>query len=167
MAKATFGGGCFWCVEAIFQQIEGVNQVVSGYAGGQVANPSYREVCGGQTGHAEVIQLDFDPAKVAYEDLLDLFFRAHDPTTLNRQGADVGTQYRSIVLFHDEGQKLAAEAVRAKAASYYSAPIVTEIAPMDQFYPAEAYHQNYYRDNTSAPYCRAVIRPKLEKLGMA
>lgn len=166
MAKATFGGGCFWCVEAIFQQIVGVNEVVSGYAGGEVANPSYRDVCGGQTGHAEVIQLDFDPDQVSYEDLVDLFFRVHDPTTLNRQGADVGTQYRSIVLYHDEAQRVGAEAMRTKAAEYYSAPIVTEIAPLEQFYPAEAYHQNYYRDNTTAPYCRAVIRPKLEKLGM-
>lgn len=163
-AVATFGGGCFWCVEAVIQRLKGVEKVASGYAGGMVKNPSYREVCAGTTGHAEVIQVTFDPAIISYEDLLTVFFTAHDPTTLNRQGADVGTQYRSIILFHDEAQKAAAEKVIDQIKDHYPGPIVTEIAPLDIFYPAEAYHQEYYNNNSQAGYCRVVIDPKVAKL---
>jgi peptide-methionine (S)-S-oxide reductase len=165
LAKATIGGGCFWCTEAVFETEPGVKSVVSGYAGGQVKNPTYDQVCDGTTGHAEVIQVEFDPAVVPYERILELFWEAHDPTTLNRQGADVGTQYRSIILVHDEAQRAAAEKSKAAAAADFAKPIVTEIAPMGDFYPAEAYHQDYFRRNGSAPYCRAVIAPKLKKLG--
>ena len=161
---ATYGGGCFWCVEAIFQRLDGVKSVTSGYAGGQKENPTYKEVCGGDTGHAEVIQIEFDPKKISYADLLDVFWQAHDPTTLNRQGADRGTQYRSTILYHDERQKQTAEASKKKAAAQFRDPIVTEIVPLTKFYKAEGYHQNYYNDNSNAPYCQFVIRPKLEKL---
>lgn len=161
---ATFGGGCFWCTEAVFQGVKGVDSVTSGYAGGHTANPTYRQVCEGNTGHAEVIQIAFDPAVVSYEHLVDLFWEAHDSTTLNRQGADTGTQYRSIILYSSEQQKKIAEASKAKLAANSLKPIVTEIVPLTKFYPAEDYHQDYYSNNSNAPYCRAVIRPKLEKL---
>ncbi|MBI2924630.1 MAG: peptide-methionine (S)-S-oxide reductase MsrA [Verrucomicrobia bacterium] len=161
---ATFGGGCFWCTEAVFERLDGVKAVTSGYAGGPKANPTYKEVCEGDTGHAEVIQIEFDPAKISFEKLLDLFWDAHDPTTLNRQGADSGTQYRSVIFFHSEAQKTAAEKSKRAAAARFRDPIVTEIAPLTKFYKAEAYHQDYFRNNSNAPYCRVVIRPKIEKL---
>ncbi len=161
---ATFGGGCFWCLEAVLQRIEGVLSVTSGYAGGTTTNPSYEQVCTGQTGHAEVVQVDFDPEMISYEELLDVFWQAHDPTTLNRQGADVGTQYRSIILTADENQKRTAEASRRKAQKGWRDPIVTEIQPLSTFWKAEDYHQNYYNTHTSAGYCRVVISPKLKKL---
>ncbi len=160
---ATLGGGCFWCVEAIFQDLKGVHKVVSGYSGGQVKNPSYREVCNGTTGHAEVIQVHFDPAEITYEDILQIFFTTHDPTTLNRQGNDVGTQYRSSIFTHSEAQQATAERVKTAAASLYDKPIVTEITPFETFYEAEAYHQNYYKENTAQPYCSFVITPKVAK----
>jgi peptide-methionine (S)-S-oxide reductase len=160
---ATLGGGCFWCTEAIFQMLPGVKSVASGYAGGSKENPTYKEVCGGQTGHAEVIQVEFDPKVVSYEKILETFWEAHDPTTLNRQGADAGTQYRSIILYNNEAQKAAAEKSKAAAQKNFESPIVTEIAPLQKFYKAEGYHQDYYRNNPSAGYCRAVIRPKVEK----
>ncbi len=161
---ATFGGGCFWCMEAVFERLSGVKSVTSGFAGGHTANPTYEQVCTGETGHAEVTQIEFDPAKISYEKLLDVFWQAHDPTTLNRQGADEGTQYRSVILYHDEAQKLAAEKSKAAAQKNFKHPIVTEIAPITKFYPAEGYHQEYYDHNSNAPYCRVVIAPKLEKL---
>ncbi len=164
---ATVGGGCFWCLEAVFQRINGVSRVVSGYAGGRTENPNYREVCGGNTGHAEVIQIEFDPATISYEKLLDVFWKCHDPTTLNRQGADTGTQYRSIILTHDEDQKKIAIASRAAAEKNFDSPIVTEIVPLTKFYAAENYHQDYYNQNGHAPYCQVVITPKLKKMGMA
>jgi peptide-methionine (S)-S-oxide reductase len=165
LARATFGGGCFWCTEAVFETEPGVKSVVSGYAGGHVKDPTYHQVCEGTTGHAEVIQIEFDPAVVAYERLLELFWEAHDPTTLNRQGADSGTQYRSIILWHDEAQRVAAEQSKAAAQAAFRDPIVTEIAPLGDFYAAERYHQDYFRNNPGAGYCRAVIAPKLKKLG--
>jgi len=161
---ATFGAGCFWCVEAVFERLDGVESVVSGYMGGEMPNPAYHDVCSGSTGHAEVVQVRFDPDVIDYPGLLDWFWRLHDPTTPNRQGADVGTQYRSVIFFHDEAQKEAAEASKAKAAKRFSQPIVTEISPAGEFYQAEDYHQDYFRLNGHAPYCRMVIRPKLEKL---
>lgn len=161
---ATFGGGCFWCIEAVVQRLKGVEKVVSGYAGGAVKNPTYREVCSGLTGHAEVVQITFDPAEIAYEDLLTIFMTSHDPTTLDRQGADKGTQYRSIILYHDDGQKTIAEKVMQAVGSYYKDPIVTELAPLEVFYPAENYHQDYYNNNPSAGYCQVVIDPKIKKL---
>ncbi len=142
---ATLGGGCFWCTEAIFETFQGVKSVTSGYAGGTAANPTYKQVCSGTTGHAEVIQIEFDPSKISYEQLLDIFWEAHDPTTLNKQGADAGTQYRSIILYHDEAQKKAAEKSKAAAAAHFKEPIVTEIVPLTKFYPAEDYHQDYFR----------------------
>jgi peptide-methionine (S)-S-oxide reductase len=162
---ATFGSGCFWCTEAIFQNVEGVLKVESGYAGGKVKNPTYKEVCGGLTGHAEVIQLTYDPSEITYDELLEIFWKTHDPTTLNRQGADVGTQYRSVVFYHDDEQKQLAESYKAKLndASAFNDPIVTEISPITVFYKAEDYHQNYYNLNGNAPYCSFVIQPKLEK----
>lgn len=161
----TVGGGCFWCTEAVFNQIKGVLQVVSGYAGGTVPGiPTYREVCSGRTGHAEVIQVTFDPSVVSFEDLLIIFMTSHDPTTLNRQGADRGTQYRSVIFYHDSGQKEIAQGVLKKMATYYNGPIVTELSPLPKFYPAEAYHQDYYNNNLSQGYCTAVISPKLAKL---
>jgi peptide-methionine (S)-S-oxide reductase len=161
---ATFGGGCFWCMEAVFERLPGVISVTSGFAGGHKENPTYKQVCTGATGHAEVTQIEFDPTKISYEKLLDVFWQAHDPTTLNRQGADEGTQYRSIILYHDEKQKLAAEKSKQAAQKNFSDPVVTEIVPFKKFYKAEDYHQGYYDANTDAGYCRAVIAPKLEKL---
>ncbi|MCX7817807.1 MAG: peptide-methionine (S)-S-oxide reductase MsrA [Kiritimatiellae bacterium] len=165
---ATFAGGCFWCIEEIFRQTPGVLRVVSGYTGGTTTNPTYREVCSGRTGHAEAVQITYDPAKVRYEDLLEVFWRAHDPTQLNRQGNDVGTQYRSAIFVHDERQRAAAEASKAalQASGRFDRPVVTTIEPAGPFYPAEEYHQQYYRRNRDAPYCRFVIRPKLNKLGL-
>jgi peptide-methionine (S)-S-oxide reductase len=165
LEKATFGAGCFWCVEAVFQQLNGVHQVVSGYSGGEAENPSYKEVCTGRTGHAEVAQITYDPDAISYEDLLYVFWRTHDPTTLNRQGADVGTQYRSVIFYHDEKQKVAAEKSRREtdASRVWPNPIVTQIEPLGNFYPAEDYHQNYYRENPYQPYCMAVIDPKVRK----
>ena len=162
---ATFGAGCFWCVEAIFQRVDGVEKVVSGYAGGRVKNPSYKEVCQGLTGHAEVCQLSYDPAEVSFEELLEVFWQIHDPTTLNRQGNDVGTQYRSVVFYHNLNQKELAEKYLKKLdeAKIYSDPIVTEISPYDKLYVAEDYHQNYFNENGSQPYCSFVIQPKVEK----
>ena len=164
-ALATFGGGCFWCTEAIFAEVKGVSSVESGYAGGKVENPTYRQVTSGTTGHAEVIQVRYDPSQVSYETLLEIFFKTHDPTTLNRQGADVGTQYRSIILTHDDEQREAAERVKKALddADIWTRPIVTEIVPFTTWYPAEDYHQDYYAQNANQPYCRAVITPKLEK----
>ena len=163
--RITFGGGCFWCLEAVFQRLNGVKTVVSGYAGGQVPNPTYKQVCEGTTGHAEVVQIEFDPSKITYDKLLDVFWAAHDPTTLNRQGADVGTQYRSIILTENDEQKKAAEASKQKAQPEFKDPIVTQIEPLKTFYKAEDYHQNYYNQNAGTnPYCAVVIRPKLQKL---
>jgi peptide-methionine (S)-S-oxide reductase len=161
---AVFGGGCFWCVEAVFQRIPGVKSVTSGYAGGHTENPTYRQVCSGTTGHAEVTRIEFDPQVVSYDKLLDYFWDAHDPTTLNRQGPDEGPQYRSIILYTDAAQKAAAEKSKAEAQKKFKSPIVTEIVPLTKFYPAEAYHQDYYDHNSSQPYCRLVIRPKVEKI---
>lgn len=162
---ATLGGGCFWCIEAVFQELQGVKSVVSGYAGGSVLNPTYQQVCSGMTGHAEVTQITFDPTVLPFADLLYVFWRVHDPTTLNRQGADVGTQYRSAILYHNEEQHAIAERSKAEtdASGLWRDPIVTEIAPMTEFYPAETYHQNYYRDNPYQGYCRVVIDPKVRK----
>lgn len=162
---ATFGSGCFWCAEAIFQNVEGVKKVESGYSGGKVKNPTYREVCSGLTGHAEVVQLTYDPKEISYEELLEIFWKTHDPTTLNRQGADVGTQYRSVIFYHNDKQKELAEFYKKKLedAKAFNGPIVTEITPYSAFYKAEDYHQNYYNLNSSAPYCSFVIQPKLEK----
>lgn len=162
--KATFGAGCFWCVEAVFQRIDGVVSVVPGYAGGTTVHPTYEQVCSGKTGHAEVAQITFDPKKVSYRRLLEIFWQAHDPTTLNRQGNDVGTQYRSIILYHNEQQKRTAESSLKEAQQYFDKPIVTEIKPLTVFYPAEDYHHNYYNNNTFQPYCQFVIKPKLKKL---
>jgi peptide-methionine (S)-S-oxide reductase len=161
---ATLGGGCFWCMEAVYERLPGVISVASGFAGGYAANPTYQQVCAGGTGHAEVTQIVFDPAKISYEKLLDVFWQAHDPTTLNRQGADTGTQYRSIILYHSEAQKLAAEKSKAEAQKQFKRPIVTEIIPFTKFYQAEDHHQEYYDNNSSAPYCQIVIAPKLKKL---
>jgi peptide-methionine (S)-S-oxide reductase len=162
---ATFGSGCFWCTEAIFQQIDGVVKVESGYSGGKVKNPTYREVCSGLTGHAEVIQVTYDPAKVTFEELLEFFWKSHDPTTLNKQGADVGTQYRSAIFYHNDEQKNLAETYKNKLneSGAFDKPIVTEITPFTEFYKAEDYHQNYFNLNGDAPYCSYVIQPKLEK----
>ncbi|HRY98865.1 MAG TPA: peptide-methionine (S)-S-oxide reductase MsrA [Bacteroidales bacterium] len=167
MRLATFGGGCFWCTEALFQQMKGVVNVASGYSGGRIPSPTYREVCSGLTGHAEVIQLTYDPMKVEYADLLRVFFGTHDPTTLNRQGADVGTQYRSVIFFHDEEQQAVAGAIKAEAQQYLADPIVTEIASYTAFYKAEEGHQDYYNRNRAQGYCQLVIAPKLEKLRRA
>jgi peptide-methionine (S)-S-oxide reductase len=161
---ATFGGGCFWCLEAAYERYRGVESVVSGYAGGTTANPTYKEVCGGNTGHAEVVQVSFDPAVITYEQLLDIFWEIHDPTTLNRQGADRGTQYRSIILAHDAEQRATAERSRARVSSRFRDPVVTEIVALETFYPAEEEHQGFYRRNPSYPYCVVVINPKLKHL---
>lgn len=162
---ATFGAGCFWCVEAIFQQIKGVKSVKSGYTGGHIKNPAYREVCNGTTGHAEVAQIVFNPDTVSFTKLLEVFFQTHDPTTLNKQGADVGTQYRSAIFYHSQEQKEIAEKVIEKLTSenIFDKPIVTEVSKIGEFYPAEDYHQNYYNNNSEQGYCRIVITPKLEK----
>ncbi|GAL66799.1 peptide-methionine (S)-S-oxide reductase MsrA [Jejuia pallidilutea] len=162
---ATIGGGCFWCTEAVFQEIKGVEGVVSGYSGGNVpGHPTYREICSGLTGHAEVVQITFDANVISYKDILIVFMTTHDPTTLNRQGADRGTQYRSVIFYHDETQKEIAEIVVKEVAPYYENTIVTEIAPLDVFYEAEKEHQNYYRNNKTQGYCSFVITPKLAKL---
>jgi len=164
LETATLGAGCFWCVEAVLEQIEGVADVRSGYMGGPGANPTYREVCTGTTGHAEVVQVDFDPQVIDFESILDWFWRLHDPTTLNRQGADVGTQYRSAIYFHSPEQEATAQASRKAAQDSFLQPIVTEITAASDFYVAEESHQDYYRQNSRAGYCQAVIAPKLEKL---
>jgi peptide-methionine (S)-S-oxide reductase len=166
MELATLAGGCFWCLEAVFEQLRGVAKVQSGYAGGHVPNPSYQAVCTGMTGHAEVVQVAFDPAVISYRDLLGVFFTLHDPTTLNQQGGDVGTQYRSAIFYHDDEQRRVAEEVlrELEAEHVFDDPIVTEIVPLPAFYPAEEYHKEYYRRNPNQPYCRAVIAPKVAKL---
>jgi peptide-methionine (S)-S-oxide reductase len=163
---ATLGGGCFWCLEAVFEQLRGVERVESGYAGGAVVNPTYQQVCGGGTGHAEVVQITFDPAVITFGDLLDVFFAIHDPTTLNRQGADHGTQYRSGIFYHSPEQKQIAEAKIAElnAAGTWGRPIVTQVVPLPTFYKAEGYHQGYFRGNPGQGYCVAVIAPKVAKL---
>jgi len=161
----ALAGGCFWCLEAVYDQVRGVNDVLSGYAGGTVANPSYELVCTGSTGHAEAIKVTFDPAVISYREILEIFFDTHDPTTLNRQGADIGTQYRSAIFYHSERQKADAEAVvrELTEAGAYSAPIVTEITALSAFHPAEDYHQEYFENNAARPYCRAVVGPKVAK----
>jgi peptide-methionine (S)-S-oxide reductase len=163
---ATLAGGCFWCLEAAFQQLKGVSSVTSGYAGGTVPNPSYEAVCTGTTGHAEVTQVEFDPAVISYRDLLDVFFTIHDPTTLNQQGGDVGTQYRSAIFYQSpEQERVAREVIaRLEATHVWDDPIVTEVVPLTAFYPAESYHRDYYNRNQNQPYCRAVIAPKVAKL---
>jgi peptide-methionine (S)-S-oxide reductase len=161
---ATIGGGCFWCAEAVFQRIPGVKSVVSGFAGGTTPNPTYEQVCTGDTGHAEVVQIEFDPSIISYDKLLEVFWEAHDPTTLNRQGNDSGTQYRSIILYSTEAQKNAAEKSKTEAARHFSSPITTQIVPLTKFYSAEKYHQNYYNEHQSQGYCQFIIRPKLRKL---
>jgi peptide-methionine (S)-S-oxide reductase len=160
---AVFGGGCFWCLDAQFKLVDGVKSVLSGYAGGTTANPTYEQVCSETTGHAEVIKVEFDPTKVSYEDLLKKFFHAHDPTTLNRQGPDVGTSYRSIILYRDENQESIAKKVKAEAQKEWPDPIVTEIVPLKAFYKAEDYHQDYFANNPTQGYCRLVIAPKVKK----
>ena len=162
---ATLAGGCFWCLEAVFQELEGVTLVESGYMGGKARNPTYQQVCSGDTGHAEVVQITFDPAIASFSEVMDVFFAIHDPTTLNRQGNDVGTQYRSAIFYHNEEQKQKAEHYKAELnkSGAYDKPIVTEIAAYTKFYPAEDYHQNYYATHGSQPYCYLVIRPKVEK----
>ena len=168
MKRATFAAGCFWCVEAVLQQIEGVGSVASGFMGGDTTNPTYADICRGDTNHAEVVQLEFDPEVVSYEELLSWFWRLHDPTTLNRQGADVGTQYRSAIYYHDEEQREAAERSKAAAdaSGVFASPIVTEITAASEFWAADDKHQNFYRDNRTQGYCAMVIRPKLDKLGL-
>lgn len=163
---STLGGGCFWCLEAVFVELQGVEKVVSGYSGGHVNAPSYRDVCTGRTGHAEVVQIFFDPNIISFRELLNVFFATHDPTTLNRQGADVGTQYRSAIFYHNQDQKETAEALIAELnnAGIWPNPIVTEVTPFDKFYQAEDYHQDYYKYNSSQPYCQVVISPKLAKM---
>ncbi|MEX0686076.1 MAG: peptide-methionine (S)-S-oxide reductase MsrA [Balneolales bacterium] len=166
MKQATFGAGCFWCVEAVFLRLNGVEKVVSGYTGGTVKNPTYREVTSGKTGHAEATQVTYDPSVITYEELLNVFWKTHDPTTLNRQGADVGTQYRSAVFYHDEEQRKLAQHFKDKLneEGVFDKPIVTEITPLDIFYRAEDYHQNYFENNKEQAYCQLVIVPKLEKM---
>ena len=162
---ATLGGGCFWCLEAVYQELRGVEKVESGYSGGDVPDPTYRAVCSGTTGHAEVVQVTFDPEMISYKDILEVYFSIHDPTTLNRQGADVGTQYRSVVYYHDDEQRRVAEAVISdlEAEGIWKDPIVTEVTPMDEFYIAEDYHQDYFRNNGYQPYCQVIIAPKVAK----
>ena len=162
---ATFGSGCFWCSEAVFSELEGVETVLPGYAGGKVANPTYEQVCTDETGHAEVSQVTYDPAKITYRELLEVFFSTHDPTTLNRQGADEGSQYRSAIFYGSESQRMEAEAIVKELSSekVFHRPIVTEISPLNQFYPAEDYHREYFRRNPGKPYCQVVIAPKLSK----
>jgi peptide-methionine (S)-S-oxide reductase len=162
--KATLGGGCFWCVEAVYERLPGILSVTSGYAGGQTENPTYEQIGTGKTGHAEVVQIEYDPEKISYQKIIDLFWDAHDPTTLNRQGADVGTQYRSIILTASEDEARIAKESRDRAQGEFKSPIVTEIVPLEKFYPAEDYHQDFYRENPMHPYNLAVIRPKLQKL---
>lgn len=160
---ATLGGGCFWCIEAVFQELNGVQKVESGYAGGHVKNPSYREVCAGTTGHAEVTQVTFDPAVVSFQEVLEVFFTVHNPTTPNQQGNDIGTQYRSAIFYHTPEQKTIAAAAVVAAAELWDAKVVTQVEPYTQFYKAEAYHQNYYKDNPNQPYCVYVVGPKVKK----
>ncbi len=161
---ATFGGGCFWCIEAIVQRLKGVEKITSGYAAGKTENPTYEQICSGTTGHAEVIQVEFNPEQITYEELIHIFMTSHDPTTLNRQGADRGTQYRSIILFHNkEQQQVSLDVIETLKDSFDDA-IVTEVTPLTKFYPAEIYHQNYYNNNSNAGYCRVVISPKVSKL---
>ncbi len=162
--KATLGGGCFWCVEAVYERLPGILSVTSGYAGGQTENPTYEQIGTGKTGHAEVVQIEYDPDKISYEKIIDLFWDAHDPTTLNRQGADVGTQYRSIILTANDDEARIAKESRDRAQTKFQSPIVTEIVSLEKFYPAEDYHQDFYRENPMHPYNMAVIRPKLQKL---
>jgi peptide-methionine (S)-S-oxide reductase len=166
LASAVFGGGCFWCVEAVFDELRGVESVTSGYAGGETKNPTYEQVCGGRTGHAEVIKIEYDPAQISFRDLLTVFFATHDPTTLNRQGNDVGTQYRSAVFYADEEQKQQTQAFikELDAAKSFKSSIVTTLEPLSDFYPAENYHQKYYANNPYQPYCQYMIPPKLSKL---
>ncbi len=161
---ATLGGGCFWCVEAVFQDLKGVEKVVSGYEGGKIKNPTYREICSGMTGHAEVIQVHFDPTIISFDDILRVFFTTHDPTTLNRQGADRGTQYRSVIFYHSENQKTVSEKVIKEFATIWPDPIVTEVSPTSVFYEAEAYHQNYYKNHPNEGYCSVIIAPKVAKV---
>lgn len=163
--SATLGGGCFWCLEAVYQEMAGVTEVRSGYAGGRRPNPTYAQVSTGATGHAEVIQLSFDPAVTPYREILQVFFSIHDPTTLNQQGADVGTQYRSVVFYHSPEQKATAEAMieELNASGVFPSPVVTQVVSLEAFYPAEDYHQNYYRENPNQPYCQVVIDPKVAK----
>lgn len=165
LLTATFGNGCFWCTEAVFQQLKGVQKVTSGYSGGKVKNPTYEQVCSGETGHAEVIQIVYDPKVITFDELLEVFWKTHDPTTLNQQGADYGTQYRSAIFYHSAEQKKLAEEYKDKLnkAEVYKRPIVTEVTAFSEFYPAEKYHQNYFNQNTNAGYCRNVIQPKLAK----
>lgn len=163
---ATLGGGCFWCIEAVFSEVRGINAAISGYSGGTIKNPTYREVTSGRTGHAEVVQLQFDPEVISYRDILTIFFHLHDPTTLNRQGADVGTQYRSVIFYHnDEQEKVAREVFEEiDRSDLWDDPLVTEISPIQEFYRAEDYHQDYYANNPNQPYCTFVISPKMSKL---
>ena len=165
MEVATLGGGCFWCLEAVYQELRGVEKVESGYSGGDVPNPTYRAVCSETTGHAEVVHVTFDPSIVSYKDILEVYFTIHDPTTLNRQGADVGTQYRSVIFYHDDEQRRVAGGVISDLESegIWSDPIVTEVEPFDEFYVAEDYHQNYFRNNGFQPYCQVIIAPKVAK----
>lgn len=162
---ASFGNGCFWCTEAIFQQVEGVIRVESGYMGGEVENPTYKDVCTGTTGHAECLNIVYDPKKISFDELLEIFWQTHDPTTLNRQGNDVGTQYRSVIFYHNEEQKAKAEKYKDELnkSGAFARPIVTTLEPLSTFYVAEDYHQNYFKQNGNAPYCQFVVRPKLEK----
>lgn len=166
MQTATFGGGCFWCTEAVMMRLRGVSRVVSGYSGGAVEHPSYAQVCGGTTGHAEVVQVHFDPSIISYAQLLTVFFLTHDPTTMNRQGNDTGTQYRSVIFYHTEEQKQVAESVKQRITNEkaYAAPIVTQIVPYTKFFPAEDYHQRYFERNGQEPYCQVIISPKMAKL---
>ena len=165
MDTATFGTGCFWCTEAIFQQVEGVSKVTSGYSGGKIENPSYKQVCTGTTGHAECLNIVYDPLKITFDELLEIFWQVHDPTTLNRQGNDIGTQYRSVVFYHNDEQKAKVEKYKAALdkSGAWDNPVVTALEPFVKFYPAEGYHQNYYKDNGNEGYCQFVIRPKVEK----
>jgi peptide-methionine (S)-S-oxide reductase len=163
LESAIVGGGCFWCVEAQYKMLKGVKKVVSGYSGGHVKDPTYKQICNGDTGHAEVIRIDYDPALITFRDVIDLFWDAHDPTTLNRQGNDVGTQYRSIILYTSEEQKKVSEESKVNAAKIIGKPIVTEIVPLEVFYPAEDYHQDYFKNNPYQGYCQAVVRPKVSK----
>ncbi len=164
--QATLGGGCFWCIEAVFEELKGVESAVNGYSGGTVKNPSYREVTSGRTGHAEVVQISYDPEQISYSQILEVFFHLHDPTTLNRQGADVGTQYRSVIFYHDEQQEKIARRVfeEIDKSDLWKDPLVTEIKPLEEFYVAEDYHQNYFENNPNQPYCTFVIGPKMSKL---
>lgn len=166
LETVTLGAGCFWCVEAVYQELKGVHRVESGYSGGSVENPTYQQVCSGRTGHAEVIQVTFDPDTIDFATILEVFWRTHDPTTMNRQGADVGTQYRSAIFYHTDEQRQIAETSKQEtnASDLWENPIVTEITPFTRFYPAEDYHQNFYRDNPGQPYCRVMIDPKIRKL---